>query len=749
MLSADQLKQIDEAIARRAKNTAEGDAVVAHETATDREDTRTHLIELAHLKNVRQHVYEQWGEAVRQLSNHLETGHLDFAGSAAQRTAFFEKHFGLTPDMAPEMCARLQEIAGHYRDALTPAKQNCSGHIVLADGTRCRSLDNGSYCIERTKGAEQYRLLLNARDDEGAADGYQLHLSRREGGETEVSVPLGDDPWETLKTTGFHEEALRTLFQESDRLTSTPFKEISARKSAEDMLSDKVLDTMNQTVRDEVEEAFADTIAFHGTGYSFNKGLANPNYVSDWRNTVMREVLTLAMDDMRFAVQGSCGFAQDLLWVADGTIVQYESLSGLDYASSPHGGEIYDVLDKVTLQAVNPFTMTAGMFEQPTGLAEMKGKPVYDTRLSEAEADTRIYELQPRQQLTSWRPRDYQPLTVPIRGRLWRPGGEGSTADAASLMLRDDDDAPIIASKDLQVTRMLGVNGTEISLENGAALTEVSEITLQRRLPPGESLIDDEGHVVIPGNDKEGILLETITLRRRDPLPSDESKAFEIASINRQMRVPVIRDGRPVLDDNNIALCTYENVVSNDHPSASSLVDRIYTRINCVHSQHGLMTAETGARLGRNVEVAATSYPHDGVSREFPGGEIPAVTRSAQDAVRVNVPEGEIERNVIESLEIRGNPLVHAQQPHNDGLSAKELPDTHLSPIIHVPAGSSRTGVNRQGHQHVIGAGITSEQRRRMLEQLKSLVNPNRQWLKPQANSDANDRSDASNGANT
>ena len=619
--------------------------------------------------------------------------------------AILHRYFNLVIDKAPfggEIRALAEKFKQEELNQTRHAQKNV-GEFGLEDGSVCKKLSDTEFMLARPYGKEKIELRFT-RQDAGAAFALELHKIDGEGNRTHVALDdQGQDAWGTLKQYFDKTSVLKTLFGNGDGLRKTGFDALYGHLVANEMIEQKITDFVNAPIKEVLDQRLKNCVTFHGTGFSYNAAHYGENLGIECRGVVMGLIHKKAMNG-DLAINGSCGFQQDLLWHNGGHIIAIQDITGKTFLDSEHGNDPYTVEEKTTWQSIKPDTLTAG---------------VYETKTAQGR----------------WQPRDVAPLSVPLRTKrddVDEGGNAIVTVEERPLFITHRGN-PVPASAALALREAKDAAGNPIELDAIANRADVDTLVFKHELEEGSALADDEGKLVRDENGDPVRLLESVVVKRKamdgaartdaSGNPVLASEDFEIAAIERWIRMP-LSDGKGGVKTGRQGevLCTYKKEVQDTNPNPEILRDRQFSTINCVHTQNGLDVAH--ARLTPGVEIVAHSVkPDDGV---FDRSFISAASKANPVPHPVHVPENTPQQSmIVEAMEIqKGNRTIgRTTQHHIDML--KEEGGTKMNPYYagrYEEQPDEEYIGHREGNAESVETGIFVQQTKEMFAELKQVA---------------------------
>lgn len=642
------------------------------------------------------------------------------------------RHFDLLIRKVP-FGNELKELAEKFKqeelDQIRYAAKNVR-KFSLEDGSFCEKVSDSEFKLIRPYGTQALDLRFTKRDED---QHFTLQLYSVDGDGNCTAIALdNENAWSELQRHFDKTSVLKALFGDGGNLHNTGFDALYGRLKANEMAEQKITDFVNQPIKDVLDERLKNCTLFHGTGFSYNGAHYGENLGIECRSVVMGLIHKKAMNG-DLAVNGSCGFQQDLLWHSGGHIIAIQDITGKTFLDSEHGNDPYTVEEKTTWQSIKPDTATASVYEIPEGRT-----PVPLNRKSSRE--TPIPYTTPlgtllkmgAETMSRWRPRDVAPLSIPMKTIRIENGNE--LVEEHPLLIMHEGQ-PVIASSALTLKDAKDAEGYSIPPHAIAIRGDLDTLVLQHELPEGTALADDEGNLVKDEDGKPIRLLENVVVKRRTVdgrvrqaredavgMPAFKGDDFEIAAIERWIRIPLSDNkGGVKTDKNGQVLCTYKKEVQNINPNPEILRDRQFSTMNCVHTQNGLDVPH--ARLAPGVEIVAHSVkPADSV---FDRSFIPAASKANPNPHPVHVPENTPQQSlIVEAMEIhKGQRTIgRTTQHHIDML--KEEGGMRMNPYYagrYTEQPDEKYIGHREGNVEAVETGNYVRQTNEMFAELKKV----------------------------
>lgn len=582
------------------------------------------------------------------------------------------RHFDLLIGKAP-FGNEIKELAEKFKqeelDQTRYAKKNV-GKFSLEDGSVCEKVSDNEFKLIRPYGAEALDLRFTKRDGDQNFT-LELHSVDEDGNRTAIALD-NENAWSELQQHFDKTSVLKALFGDGSHLRQTGFDAVYGRLKANEMVEQKITDFINQPIKEELDEKLKNCTVFHGTGFSYNGAHYGENLGIESRSVVMGLIHKKAMDG-DLAVNGSCGFQQDLLWHSGGHIIAIQDITGKTFLDSEHGNDPYTVEEKTTWQSIKPDTATAGVYEIPERRETVSSnrKPSAETPIPHTTTRT----------VARWRPRDVAPLSVPMK-TIRIENGEELVEERPLLITHKGQ--PVSASSALRLQEAQDAEGNPIDLDAIAARSDLDRLVLKHELEEGTGLADDEGNLVKDEDGNPVRLLEKVVVKRKtvDGVaqearkdaagnPAFKGNDFEIAAIERWIRIPLSDNkGGVKTDKNGQVLCTYKKEVQSINPNPEILRDRHFSTINCVHTQNGLDVPHV--QLAPGVEIVAHSVkPADSA---FERSFISAASKANPNPHPVHVPKNTPQQSmIVEAMEIhKGNRTIGRTTQHHIDMLKEE-----------------------------------------------------------------------------
>ncbi len=597
--------------------------------------------------------------------------------------AELRRHFDLLIGQVPfgnEIKEFTEKLKQEELDQTRYAEKNVR-QFSLEDGSVCKKISDSEFTLTRPYGTETLDLRFTKKDGD---QNFTLELHRVDGDGKRTAIALDkENAWSELQQQFDKTSVLKALFGDGSHLHQTGFDALYGHLKANDMVKQKIANFVNQPIKDVLDERLKNCTAFHGTGFSYNGAHYGENLGIESRSVVMGLIHKKAMNG-DLAVNGSCGFQQDLLWHSGGHIIAIQDITGKTFLDSEHGNDPYTVEEKTTWQSIKPDTATAGVYEIPEGR-----EPVSLNRKSSREAPiphtaartTQADLLREDNTAPRWRPRDVAPLSIPIK--TVRIDGDVELVEERPLLITHKGQ-PVMASSALTLKEAKDAEGYAIHPHALAVRSDLDTLVLQHELPEGSALADDEGNLVRDEDGNPVRLLENVVVKRRTEdgrvrqaqedavgLPVFKGDDFEIAAIERWIRIPLPDNkGGVKTDQHGQVLCTYKKEVQNVNPNPEILRDRQFSTMNCVHTQNGMNVPHV--QLTPGVEIVAHSVkPADSA---FDRSFIPAASKANPNPHPVHVPENTPQQSlIVEAMEIhKGNRTIGRTTQHHIDMIKEE-----------------------------------------------------------------------------
>ena len=596
------------------------------------------------------------------------------------------RHFDLLIGKVPfgnEIKELAEKLKQEELDQTRYAAKNVT-KFSLEDGSVCEKVSDSEFRLIRPYGTETRDLRFTKRDGD---QNFTLELYSVDGEGTRTAIALdNENAWSTLQQHFDKTSVLKTLFGDGSNLHKTGFDALYGRLKANEMVEQKITDFVNQPIKAVLDEKLKNCTVFHGTGFSYNGAHYGENLGIESRSVVMGLIHKKAMNG-DLAVNGSCGFQQDLLWHSGGHIIAIQDITGKTFLDSEHGNDPYTVEEKTTWQSIKPDTATAGVYEIPEGreAVSLNRKSSRETPIPHTTTLAAVLETDAGNTASRWRPRDVAPLSIPLRTIRIENGVE--LVEERPLLITHKGQ-PVMASSALTLKEAKDAEGYSIHLHALAIRSDLDTLVLQHELPEGTALADDEGNLVRDEAGSPVRLLENVVVKRRtvdSQLEQEQQEArkdaagnpvfkgdeFEIAAIERWIRMPLSDNkGGVKTDQNGQVLCTYKKEVQHTNPNPEILRDRQFSTMNCVHTQNGLDVPHV--QLAPGVEVVAHSVkPADSV---FDRSFIPAASKANPNPHPVYVPENTPQQSmIVEAMEIhKGQRTIGRTTQHHIDMLKEE-----------------------------------------------------------------------------
>lgn len=649
------------------------------------------------------------------------------------------RHFDLLISKVP-FGNEIKELAGKLKqealDQTRYAEKNVR-QFSLEDGSVCERVSDNEFKLTRPYGtdAKELRFTKRAGDQNFT---LELHSVDRAGNRTAIALD-NENAWSELQQHFDKTSVLKTLFGDGSNLHKTGFDALYGRLKANEMIEEKITDFVNQPIKDVLDERLENCTAFHGTGFSYNGAHYGENLGIESRSVVMGLIHKKAMNG-DLAVNGSCGFQQDLLWHSGGHIIAIQDITGKTFLDSEHGNDPYTVEEKVTWQSIKPDTATAGVYEIPEGrkTVPLNREPSRENPIPHMATPDSLLKTDGDtldRTASRWRPRDVAVLSIPMRTIRNENGNE--LVEERPLLITHKGQ-PVIASSALTLKEAKDAKGFSLHLHAIAIRHDLDTLVLKHELPEGTALADDEGNHVKDEDGNPVRLLEKVVVERRrvdgrvqeaqeDAAgnPTFKGGDFEITSIERWIRIPLSDNkGGVKTDKTGQVLCTYKKELQDTNPNPEILRDRHFSTINCVHTQNGLDVPHV--QLAPGVEIVSHSVkPADNA---FDRSFIPAASKANPNPHPVHVPENTAKQSmIVEAMEIhKGNRTIgRTTQHHIDML--KEEGGMRMNPYY---AGRYKEQLDkkyighREGNVEAIETGNYVRQTKEMFAELNNVFQP-------------------------
>lgn len=589
--------------------------------------------------------------------------------------AMLRNHFDLLMKKVPfgdEIKALAEKYKQEELDQARYAEKNVR-KFSLEDGSICEKISDSEFKLVRPYGTETRDLHFIKKEGEQNFT-LELHSVDKAGNRTSIELDA-ENAWGQLQQHFDKTSVLKALFGNGEGLHTTGFDVLFGRLKANEMVQEKIEDFVNQPIKDVLDERLKNCTTFHGTGFSYNGAHYGENLGIESRSVVMGLIHQKARNG-DLAINGSCGFQQDLLWHSGGHIIAIQDITGKTFLDSEHGNDPYTVEEKTTWQSIKPDTATAGMYEIPEGR-----EPVQQDRKSSQEAPIPHTAANTNEVAARWRPRDVAVLSIPMRTVRTENGEE--LVEERSLIITHKGQA-VTASSALALSEAKDAAGNPIDLDAIATRSDLDMLVLKHELQEGMALADDEGKLVRDEDGNPVRLLENVVLKRRsvDGTMQEVRKDavgnpvfggddFEIAAIERWIRIPLSDNkGGVKTDEKGQVLCTYKKEVQNANPNPEILRDRHFSTMNCVHTQNGLNVPHVQLKPGVDIVGYSVKPGDDTFDRSF----IPGASKANPNPHPIYVPENTPQQSmIVEAMEIHhGNRTIGRTTQHHVDMIKEE-----------------------------------------------------------------------------
>lgn len=640
--------------------------------------------------------------------------------------ATVRNHFDLLMKKVPfgdEIKALAEKYKQEELDQARYAKKNVR-KFSLEDGSICEKISDSEFKLVRPYGAEARDLRFVKKEGEQNFT-LELYSVDKDGNRTPVALDA-ENAWGQLQQHFDKTSVLKALFGNGENLHQTGFDALFGRLKANEMVQEKIEDFVNHPIKDVLDEKLKNCTTFHGTGFSYNGAHYGENLGIESRSVVMGLIHKKARNG-DLAINGSCGFQQDLLWHNGGHIIAIQDITGKTFLDSEHGNDPYTVEEKTTWQSIKPDTATAGMYEIPEGW-----EPVQQNRKSSKETPIPHTATNMNEMAARWRPRDVAVLSIPMRTVRTENGEE--LVEERSLIITHKGQA-VAASSALVLSEAKDATGNPIDLDAIATRSDLDTLVLKHELQEGMALADDEGNLVKDENGNPVTLLENVVLKRRlaDGMGKEVRKNvagnsvfggddFEIAVIERWIRIPLSDNkGGVKTNEHGQVLCTYKKEVQNINPNPEILRDRHFSTMNCVHTQNGLNVPHVQLKPGVDIVGYSVKPGDDTFDRSFISG----ASKANPDPHPIYVPENTPQQSmIVEAMEIHhGNRTIGRTTQHHVDM-IKEEGGMKMNPYY---AGRYTEDLDekyighREGNAESVETGIYVRQTQEMFAQLNKV----------------------------